>query len=136
MFNQFMIRKSHLFVTCVKNNLPQNWVWKDTLCSTIKLKRFKKIAWIRSHHLHLQWKFKLWAGKFAWSVKAKHCWGDKAKCCWVMSINFLFSKRCWQCPATFCLYTSSKLSCPWFEFSLKMKVMESNPGYLLTSFLL
>ena len=26
----------------------------------------KKIAWIRSHHLHLQWKFKLLAGKFIW----------------------------------------------------------------------
>ena len=24
------------------------------------------------HHLHLQWKFKLWAGEFAWGVKAKH----------------------------------------------------------------
>ena len=26
--------------------------------------------------LHLQWKFKLWAGKFAWGVKAKHCWAQ------------------------------------------------------------
>ena len=25
-----------------------------------------KIAWIRTHHL--QWKFKLWAGKFAWDI--------------------------------------------------------------------
>ena len=44
----------------------------------------KEIAWIWSHHLHLQWKFKLWAGKFTW--------GDKAKHCWVLSTNFLFSK--------------------------------------------
>ena len=36
----------------------------------------------------------------------------------------------------FCLYTSSKLSRPKFEFSLKVKVMGSNPGYLLKSFLL
>jgi len=35
-----------------------------------------------------------------------------------------------------CLYTSSKLSRPYFEFSLKVKVMGSNPGYLLKSFLL
>ena len=28
----------------------------------LKWKRFKKIAWIRSHHLQLQWKFKLWTG--------------------------------------------------------------------------
>ena len=40
-----------------------------TFCKVEK-KRFKKIAWIQSHHL--QWKFKLWAGKFAWGVKAKH----------------------------------------------------------------
>ena len=49
-----------------------------------------------------------------------------------MSTNFLFPK----CPAMFCLYTPSKLSCPSVEFSLKMKVMGSNPDYLLKSFLL
>ena len=89
-------------------------------------KRFKKIAWIQSHHL--QWKFKLLPGKFTWANKAKHCW--------VMSTNFFFSKVCWQCPAMFCLHTSSLLSHPWFEFSLKVKVMGSNPGYLLKSFLI
>ena len=31
--------------------------------SKVKYKRFKKIAWIRSHHLHLQWKFEGLAGK-------------------------------------------------------------------------
>ena len=36
----------------------------------------------------------------------------------------------------FCLYISSKLYRPKFEFSLKVKVMGSNPGYLLKSFLL
>ena len=36
----------------------------------------------------------------------------------------------------FCLYTSSKLSCPEFEFSLKVKVIGLNTGYLLKSFLL
>ena len=34
----------------------------------------------------------------------------------------------------FCLYT--KLSCPSFEFSLKLKVMGSYPGHLLKYFLL
>ena len=53
-----------------------------------------------------------------------------------MSTNFLFSKVCWQCPAKFCYYTSSKLSRRWFEFSLKVKVMVLNPGYLLKYFLL
>ena len=43
-------------------------------------------------------------------------------------------KVCWHHPAMFCFYFSSKLSHPWFEFSLK--VMGSNPGYLLKSFLL
>ena len=50
----------------------------------VKQKRFKKIAWILSHHLHLQWKFKLLVGKFTWGNKAKHCW--------MMSKNFLFQK--------------------------------------------
>ena len=40
---------------------------------------FLKVAWIRSHHLHLQQKFKLWAGKFAEHVKAKHCWDKLLK---------------------------------------------------------
>ena len=35
---------------------------------------------------------------------------SKAKHCRVMSTNFLLSKGCWQSPAMFCLYTSSKLS--------------------------
>ena len=35
-----------------------------------------------------------------------------------------------------CLYTSSKLSCPYFKFSLKMKVMGLNAGCLLKYFLL
>ena len=67
-------------------------------------------------------------GKFTWVNKAKHC-------C-VMSTNILFSKVCWQRPAMFCLYNSSKLSRPQFDFSLKVKVMDSNPGNLLKSFLL
>ena len=79
-------------------------------------------------HLYLQSKFKLLVGKFIWCNKAKHCW--------VMSTNFLFSKVCWQHPAMFCLITSSKLSRPQFEFSLKVKVMGSNSSYLLKSFLL
>ena len=36
----------------------------------------------------------------------------------------------------FCHYTSSKLSRPYFEFLLKVKVMRSNAGYLLKSFLI
>ena len=64
----------------------------------------------------------------------KFTWGNKAKHCWVMTTNFLFSKVCWQRPAMVCLYTSSKLSCPWFEFSLTVKVMGSNPSHLLKPF--
>ena len=54
----------------------------------IKWKRFKKIAWIWSHHLQLRWKFKLFAWKFAWGNKAKHCL--------VMDVNKLFvhSQKC------------------------------------------
>ena len=67
-------------------------------------------------------------GKFAWGVKAKHCWP--------LSTNFWKQKNCWHHPAMFCLITSSKLSRQQFEFSLKVKVMGSNPGYLLKYFLL
>ena len=72
--------------------------------------------------------FKLWEEKFAWCVKAKHCWA--------LSTNVWKQKVCWHHPAMFCLITSSKLSCQWFEFSLKVKAMGWNPGYLLKSFLL
>ena len=48
----------------------------------VKYDRFKKIVWIRSHHIHLQWKFKLLAGEFTQGNEAKHCW--------VMSTNLLF----------------------------------------------
>ena len=72
-------------------------------------------------------KLKLIAGKFTWGVKANHCWA--------LSTTFLFSKECWHHPAMFCLITSSKLSRQLFEFSLMVKVMWSNPGYLLKFFL-
>ena len=75
---------------------------------------------IGSKKFGLQWKFKKLAGNFDWGNKANHCW--------VMLTNSLCSKVCWQCPAMFCLYTASKLSLSLFEFSLKMKVMGSNPG--------
>ena len=51
-------------------------------------------------------------------------------------LNFWFSEFCRHAPAMFCLITSSKVSCPQFEFSLKVKVMQSNTGYFLKSFLL
>ena len=78
-----------------------------------------------SHHLHLYWKFKIWAGKFLWGVKAKHCW--------VLSTNFWKQKICWQHSAMFCLYTSSKLS-P-IEFGFSLKVVGSYPDNLHKSFL-
>ena len=53
-----------------------------------------------------------------------------------MSTNFWKQKVCWYHPAMFCLIASSKFSCQWFEFSLKVMVMGSNPCYLLKSFLL
>ena len=67
------------------------------MTNIFKVEKFKKIAWIQSHHLHQ--KFKLLAGKFTWGKKAKHCW-------------VMFWKVCWQCPAMFFLYVSSKLSRP------------------------
>ena len=58
----------------------------------------------------------------------------KQKHFWALSTNFWKQKGSWHHPAMFCLITSSKLSCQWFEFSLK--VMRSKPGYLHKSFLL
>ena len=40
-------------------------------------------------------------------------------------------KFCWHHPTIFCLITSSKISCQQFEFSQKVKVIGSNPSYLL-----
>ena len=58
----------------------------------VKVKRFLKVGWIRSHHLHLLWKFKLWARKFDWGVKAKYYWALS----W-------YQKFCWHHPAMLCL---------------------------------
>ena len=108
-------------------NFHWRWRWWDQFQTTF-YNFFLKEAWIQSHHLHLQWKFKLWVGKFALGVKAKHCWA--------LSTKFWKQKVCWHHPVMFCLITSSKLSIRPLEFSLKVKVMGSNPGYLLKLFLL
>ena len=68
-----------------------------------------KVDWIRSHHLHLQWKFKLWAGKFAWGVKAN----ITGFCQQTFENKYVV---CWHHPARFCLITSSKLFHPYFNF--------------------
>ena len=70
----------------------------------LKYKRFKKIAWILSHHLHLQWKFKSLGGKFTW--EKRH---NIAGLCQQF---FCFQKFVDNAPAIFCLYISSKLSHP------------------------
>ena len=59
--------------------------------------------------------------------------GVKMNYCWVLSTNLWIQKACWQCPAMFCLYAPGKLSLPWFEFSLDVKLIGMNPGYLLKS---
>ena len=52
----------------------------------------------------------------------------------MLSTNFWKQKVYWKRLTMFCLVTSSKLSRQWFEFLLKVKVMGSNPGYLLKHF--
>ena len=39
-----------------------------------KVQKILKNSLDLSNHLHLQWKFKLRTGKFAWGLKVKHCW--------------------------------------------------------------
>ena len=68
----------------------------------IKLKRFKKIILIRFHHLHLQLKFKLLAGKFT-------------------------RKICWNHPAMFCLYTSwAQANFPAHNLNFESKSLTNN----------
>ena len=43
---------------------------------------------------------------------------------------FCKQKVCWHYPEMFCLIISSKLLRQWFEFSLKVKVIRSNPEFL------
>ena len=60
-----------LIFTTYFSQLLTHAQWEENY---IQICKVEKIAWIQFHHLHLQWKFKLWEGKFAWGVKAKHCW--------------------------------------------------------------
>ena len=56
----------------------------------------------------------------------------------VVNKNFVF-KVCWQPPVMICLYTSTRPNLNQIfplMILLKMKVMESSPGYLLNFFLL
>ena len=50
--------------------------------------------------------------------------------------KLLKTKSLLTSPSMVCLIPSSKLSRQWFEFSLKLKVIGSNPAYLLRFFLL
>ena len=90
----------HIFI--LSPAISRDIFWFTALVQ--KYKRFKKIAWIWSHHLHLQYRFKLMAGKLTWGNKAKHCW--------VISTNLLFLIVCLHRPAMFCLYSSSLCTFP------------------------
>ena len=67
------------------NSLRGKWQLLDCAKTCGKVKKFKKISWIQSHHIHLQWKFKLLVGKFTWVVTV-HIG------CWVMPTNFFVFK--------------------------------------------
>ena len=85
---------SHSFRSCPWLNWHNwhNWKWNIKLylydifrsiikyCWGCKVEEILKVSLDSTHHLHLQWKFTLWTGKLAWSVKAKHCWA--------LSINY------------------------------------------------
>ena len=95
-------------ITQIRNSwswrIPRGLVWFYSLnfrLQLLKKKKFKKIAWIQSHHLQRLWKLKLLMEKFTLGVKAIHCW--------VLSPNFWKQKVCWHHPAMFCFSTSSKL---------------------------
>ena len=50
------------FDNCLRQEKYSSNVWDG------KVQKFKNIALIQSHHLHLQLKFKLLAGKFTWGI--------------------------------------------------------------------
>ena len=60
-------------------------------------------------------KIQIMGGKVCWRCKGKTLLGNVKK---------VLKTKCWHHPTVFFLITSSKLSCQWFEFSLKMKVMD------------
>ena len=84
--HRYYIYKSKKISTYSEKNILALYCWQIYAC---RVKVEKVLAWIQSHHLHLWWISKLWARKFAWGVKAKHCW--------VLSINFRKQKVCWYC---------------------------------------
>ena len=53
-------------------------LWPFILSKTIldKVENILKGSLDLIHHIHLQWKFKLWTVKFAWCVRAKCCWAE------------------------------------------------------------
>ena len=67
------------------------------------------MASIQSHHLHLQWKFKLLSGNFAWGLKAKYFW--------VLSTNFWKQKVCCINQQCFALLPPGYLLLNLFYFS-------------------
>ena len=80
----------------------------------------RKVKNILEDSLYHQWKINLWAGKLGWGGKAKHCWA--------------LSTICFVDSAQQCLAKEIKTTDANVHDSLK--VMGSNPGYLLKSSLL
>ena len=70
----------------------------------------------------IQWKFKLWAGKFAWSVKAKYYWA--------LSTNFWKQKVCWHHQQCFASLPQVNFPTNDLNFHWSWRLMGSNPGYL------
>ena len=99
-----------IYNLCIKKRFTQGPIWRPKLSSG----KVKKIS------LEIQ----IMGGKVCLRSKGKTLLGI-----WKQKI-------CWHHLAMFCLITSRKLSRQWFEFSLKGKVIWSNPGYLLKSCLL
>ena len=97
-----LIRKYTLLAHHPPVDIPSFLQWIQPPMPVSKVENILKGIWIQSHHLHLQWRFKLWAGKFAWGVEAKHCWA--------LSTNFWIKNFFWHHLAMVCLITSSKLA--------------------------
>ena len=77
----------------------------------------------KTYHLYLQWKFKLWAGKFASDIKAKHSW--------MMSTNFFFRMCVDNAQQCFAFTPEANFPAHNLNFHWRWRSLESNGGCLL-----
>ena len=116
-------RYQFLFIHFHQSPSPKSTLFRANVCKVEKILK-GSLDWIPSPS-HSE-KIQIMGGKVC--LRCKTLLGIINK--------HLKKKSLLTSPSNVLPYTSSKLSRPSFEFSLKVKVMGLNPGYLSKSFLL